>query len=197
MNQYLDEKDGKWHISLSVDIPRILIKNKLNFRLHSVVMRNGEVIRDPSLSSSNYIFGIAPSFMGKKGFFFSYFEPKEIEEIDQFKFGLCDERVRWHESTIISIKNEMPAPISEPELHEVDNSLVEHDLAAVEDMSFAKEVVSEVHIDTTNYIDSENLIEVSSKIATPIEEPLLVSKLEVPKEAPKKASVKKAGRRKK
>jgi hypothetical protein len=193
MNQYLDEKDGKWHISLSVDIPRILVKNKLNFRLHSVVMRNGEVIRDPSLSSSNYIFGIAPSFMGKKGFFFSYFEPKEIEEVDQFNFGLCDERVRWHESTIISIKNEMPAPISEPELHEVDSSSVEQDLAAVEDMSFVKEVVSEVHIDTTNYIDSENFIEVSSKVEIMAEEPLSVSRLE----APKKVTSKKVGRKKK
>jgi len=193
MNQYLDEKDGKWHISLSVDIPRILIKNKLNFRLHSIIMKNGEVIRDPSLSSSNYIFGIAPSFMGKKGFFFSYFEPKEIEEIDQFKFGLCDERVRWHESTIISIKNEMPAPISEPELHEVDSSLVEQDLAAVEDMSFAKEVVSEVHIDTISHIESATSAKLTSKIELITEESLSTSR----PETPKKATSKKVGRKKK
>jgi hypothetical protein len=197
MNQYLDEKDGKWHVSLSVDIPRILVKNKLNFRLHSVVMKNGEVVRDPSLSSSRYIFGIAPSFMGKKGFFFSYFEPTEIEEVDQFNFGLCDERVRWHEITIISIKNEMPAPVSEQEVHKVEYLSVEQELDSAEDIELAKEVISEIHIDTTDYIDSVSAIELTSQINNLTEEPFLASHLEVPNEAPKKAPAKKAGRKKK
>ena len=194
MNQYLDQKDGKWHVSLSVDIPRILVKNKLNFRLHSVVMKNGEVVRDPSLLSSRHIFGISPSFMGKKGFFFSYFEPTEIEEVDQFNFGLCDERVRWHESTIISIKNEMPLSVSEPEVHEVGNLSVEQELDSAEDMEIAKEVPSDIDI---NYTDSVSAIELTGQIDNLIEEPLLASHLEVPSEAPKKAPAKKAGRKKK
>jgi len=192
MNQYLDEKDGKWHVSLSVNIPRILIKNRLNFRLHSVVMKNGEVVRDPSLSSSRYIFGIAPSFMGKKGFFFSYFEPTEIEEVDQFNFGLCDERVRWHESTIISIKNEMPAPVSEPELHEVKFLSVERELATAEDIEPAKEVPPEVSIDDTDYIDSKDFIEPTIKIESLAEGLHPISQLD----ASKKTASKKIGRKK-
>jgi hypothetical protein len=193
MNQYLDEKDGKWHVSLSVDIPRILVKNKLNFRLHSVVMKNGEVVRDPSLSSSRYIFGIAPSFMGKKGFFFSYFEPTEIEEVDQFNFGLCDERVRWHESTIISIKNEIPVFASSPEVHKMESLSVEQELVSTKDMDFVEEIISETHIDIINYTDSENIIEVSSKIEIMAEETPPASRIE----APKKAVSKKIGRKKK
>ena len=105
MNQYLDQKDGKWHLTISVDVPRLLIKNKLNFRIYNVTMKSGEIIRDPSFNLSSYIFSVAPSFMGKRVFFSSYFEPKEIEDVVEFKFGFCDERVRWHENTIIAIKN--------------------------------------------------------------------------------------------
>jgi hypothetical protein len=193
MNQYLDEKDGKWHVSLSVDIPRILVKNKLNFRLHSVVMKNGEVVRDPSLSSSRYIFGIAPSFMGKKGFFFSYFEPTEIEEVDQFNFGLCDERVRWYESTIIFIKNEMPVSISEPETHEAGPLSSAQELSPADDMGVVKEVLSEISIDIVSYTDSKNVIESTIKIESPAEGPPPISQLE----APKNTASKKIGRKKK
>jgi hypothetical protein len=135
--------------------------------------------------------------MGKKGFFFSYFEPTEIEEVDQFNFGLCDERVRWYEITIISIKNEMPAPVSEPEVHKVEYLSVEQELDSAEDIELAKEVISEIHIDTTDYIDPVSAIELTGQIDNLIEEPLLASHLEVPSEAPKKAPAKKAGRKKK
>ena len=186
MNQYLDKKDGKWHVSLSMDIPRILIKNKLNFRLHSVVMKNGKVVRDPSLSSSKYIFEIAPSFMGKKGFFFSYFEPTEIEEVDKFNFGLCDERVRWHEITIISIKNEMPLSVSELEVHQVESLPSEQKLAPADNMGVVKEVLSEISIDIVSYTDSKNVIEPTIKIEPPAEEPPSISQLEAPKKGRRK-----------
>lgn len=65
MEQFLDA-DNKWHVTLTVDIPRVIVKNKLNFRLHSIVMKDGSIVRDPSLASSNYIFGISTSFLGKK-----------------------------------------------------------------------------------------------------------------------------------
>jgi hypothetical protein len=190
MNQYLDEKDGKWHVSLSVDIPRILVKNKLNFRLHSVVMKNGEVVRDPSLSSSRYIFGIAPSFMGKKGFFFSYFEPTEIEEVDQFNFGLCDERVRWYGNTIFSVKNEYIKNeiIIEPEIQQ---------LIATDNVRPAERVQSEVDTEIIDCINSDNIAELNSALESIFIEPPLVSQLEALKEAPKKAPAKKAGRKKK
>lgn len=193
MNQYLDQKDGKWHVSISIDIPRILVKNKLNFRLYSIVMKNGKVVRDPSISSSSYIFSIAPSFMGKKGFFLSYFEPKEVEEVDQFNFGLCDERVRWYESTIISIKNEMPSSVSEPEVHEVEPLPSEQKLVPAENMEFIKEAPLKIGTNTIDYIDSKNVIESTIKIEPLAEEPLLASQLDIPK----KAASKKVGRKKK
>ena len=31
MEQFLDA-DNKWHITLTVDMPRVIVKNKLNFR---------------------------------------------------------------------------------------------------------------------------------------------------------------------
>lgn len=193
MNQYLDQKDGKWHVSISMDIPRILVKNKLNFRLYSIVMKNGKVVRDPSISSSSYIFCIAPSFMGKKGFFLSYFEPKEVEEVDQFNFGLCDERVRWYESTIISIKNEMPSSVSEPEVHGAEPLSSEQKLAPADDMEFIKEAPLKISTDTINYIDSKNSIESTIKVESLVEEPLFASQLEIPK----KTASKKVGRKKK
>lgn len=130
MNQYLDQKDGKWHLIMSVDVPRLLIKNKLNFRIYNVTMKSGEVIRDPSFNLSSYIFSVAPSFMGKKVFFSSYFEPKEIEDVVEFKFGFCDERVRWHENTIIAIKNNYVRPdVIEYELLTEYSKLEENALA--------------------------------------------------------------------
>jgi hypothetical protein len=193
MNQYLDQKDGKWHLTISVDVPRLLIKNKLNFRIYNVAMKSGEVIRDPSFNLSSYIFSVAPSFMGKKVFFSSYFEPKEIEDVVQFKFGFCDERVRWHENTIISIKNEMPVLTSGPEIHQVENLSVKQELVAAKDMDFVKEIPSEIHIDTVNCTDFENIIEVSSKVEIMAEEPLSAFRTG----APKKAASKKVGRKKK
>jgi len=193
MNQYLDKKDGKWHVSLSMDIPRILIKNKLNFRLHSVVMKNGKVVRDPSLSSSKYIFEIAPSFMGKKGFFFSYFEPTEIEEVDKFNFGLCDERVRWYDDTIISVKSEMITLVNELEVHKIESSPTEkQEFAPAYDIEFTSEIIPSAIINYELHIDSEDLIKLVGKAEAISEEPLLISSLE----APKKASAKKGGRRK-
>lgn len=125
MNQYLDEKDGKWHITMNVSIPRVLIKNKLNFRLYSVTMKNGKVIRDPSLKLSKYVFGISPSLMGRVVFFNTSFDVNEISEISEFKLGLCDERIRWYEDTFISIENNLVTAtlIKQDELAESEMSV--------------------------------------------------------------------------
>lgn len=109
MEQFLDA-DNKWHVTLTVDIPRVIVKNKLNFRLHSIVMKDGSIVRDPSLASSNYIFGISTSFLGKKTFFFSFFDATQIEDVAEFKFGLCDEGVRWYGNTIFSVNNKYIKP---------------------------------------------------------------------------------------
>lgn len=195
MNQYLDEKDKKWHISFSVDIPRVLIKNKLNFRLHSVVMKNGDVVRDPSLSSSNYIFSIAPSFMGKKVFFFSYFDTDVIEEVSDFKFGLCDERVRWYENTIISIKNEYLKNEALEIIPEIKVSLSEQTTTKISEVEttnktqfeFETAIPGLIHFESESNLDSIEKVEIQD------EKPLDIVRVETTK----KISAKKSGRKKK
>lgn len=189
MEQFLDA-DNKWHITFTVDMPRVIVKNKLNFRLHSIVMKDGSIVRDPSLVSSNYIFKISASFLGKKAFFFSFFDASQIEDISEFKFGLCDEGVRWYGNTIISIKNEYIKNeiIIEPEIQQ---------LIATDNVQPAEQVQSEVDTEIIDCINSDNISELNSVLESIFIEPPLVSQLEVLKEAPKKTFAKKTGRRKK
>jgi hypothetical protein len=195
MNQYLDQKDGKWHLTISVDVPRLLIKNKLNFRVYNVTMKSGEVIRDPSFNLSSYIFSVAPSFMGKKVFFSSYFEPKEIEEVVEFKFGFCDERVRWHENTIIIIKNNYIKPnvidyellTQAPKLKE-DTEVIKNPELDTKTLSDLPDILSIVNdADTISTL----LLEIASK-----EMPPVISEV-VNSDGNKKTYSKKVGRKKK
>lgn len=107
MQQYLDEKDGKWHVTMTVKVPSMTIKNVLNFRLHSVIMKDCSTVKDPELKSSSYVFNIPVKFLNKNIFFNAYFDPNEIKGIDLFKFGLCDEKVKWHESTFFTVVNKL------------------------------------------------------------------------------------------
>lgn len=106
MTQFLDKGDGKWHITMFVDIPRITIRNYLNFRIYSTTSFSGITIKDPPLISSNYVFHITPNLLGKKVFFNLSFSKASIANIDVFRFGLCDENIGWHHSTFFDIKNE-------------------------------------------------------------------------------------------
>jgi hypothetical protein len=105
MEQYLDQKDGKWHITFSTNLPKVIIKNKLNFRLYSVNMINGEAIRDPVLKNSSYIFSIPESLNGRSVFFNTSFDINQISNIEEFCFSLCDEKVSWSKEKVF-IKNE-------------------------------------------------------------------------------------------
>lgn len=106
MEQYLDEKDGKWHITMWVDIPNVVIRNKLNFRVHSSLSNDGSVIKDPDFTNSRYKFAIYQGLLGKRLFFNTSFDLTAINDIDTFTFGLCDEGVRWHNSLLFNVKNE-------------------------------------------------------------------------------------------
>lgn len=105
MEQYLDQKDGKWHITLWTELPRVMIKNKLNFRVKSITLNNGSVVADPQINNSKYIFSIPESILGKKVFFNFSFDTEEISNISKFNIGLCDEKVTWFNNTLISIEN--------------------------------------------------------------------------------------------
>ena len=105
MEQYLDQKDGKWHITLWAELPRVVIKNKLNFRIKSVTLNDGSVVSDPQINNSKYIFSIHESMLGKKIFFNFSFDKEEISNISKFNIGLCDEKIIWLNNTLISIEN--------------------------------------------------------------------------------------------
>lgn len=195
MNQYLDQKDGKWHLTMSVDVPRLLIKNKLNFRIYNVTMKSGEVIRDPSFNLSSYIFSVAPSFLGKRVFFSSYFEPKEIEDVVEFKFGFCDERVRWYEGTIISIENNYVRPEAAkdekstpvPELKE-DTEIIKDPKFDTDTLFNLPDITGIVH----DIVDISTLpLEIAIKDMTPVVTEVTIH------DSNKKTYPKKVGRKKK
>lgn len=106
MNQFLNKDDDKWHITMFVDIPRIVIRNHLNFRIYSVTSPSGVVTKDPSILNSNYIFRITQNLLGKKVFFNVSLSRPSIANVDMFRFGLCDENIGWHYSTLFDVKNE-------------------------------------------------------------------------------------------
>lgn len=106
MNQFLDKDDDKWHITMFVDIPRIVIRNHLNFRIYSVTSPSGVVTKDPPILNSNYVFHITQNLLGKKVFFNVSLSRPSIANVDMFRFGLCDENIGWHHSTFFDVKNE-------------------------------------------------------------------------------------------
>lgn len=110
MNQFLDKNDGKWHITMFVDIPRVAIRNHLNFRIFSTTSRGGIVTKDPAIPNSNCSFHITPNLLGRKVFFNIAFSKASIANVDVFRFGLCDEMIGWHHSTFLDIKNEYYMP---------------------------------------------------------------------------------------
>lgn len=106
MNQFLGKDDGKWHITITVNIPRVHIRNQLNYRIYSTTTHGGVVTKDPSLVGSNCSFSITPDLLGKNVFFNMSFLKASIANVDVFRFGLCDEMFGWHHSTFLDIKNE-------------------------------------------------------------------------------------------
>ena len=105
MEQYLDQKDGKWHITLWTELPRVIVKNKLNFRIKSVTLNDGSVVSDPQINNSKHKFSINDSMLGKRVFFNFSFDIEEISNISNIKIGLCDEKIVWFSNTIIDIVN--------------------------------------------------------------------------------------------
>ena len=106
MEQYLDQKDGMWHITMFVNIPNIIVKNKLNFRIKEIKLKNNTIQVDPVISNSKHSFYIPKNMLNKKVFFNFKFDISEIKNINEFTIGLCDENVGWFLKTIIVIKNE-------------------------------------------------------------------------------------------
>lgn len=111
MNQFLGKDDGKWHITMFVDIPRVVIRNQLNFRLYSTTSTGGTTTKDPSIINSTYVFHITPNLLGRKVFFNVSFAKAAIANVSTFRFGLCDEMIGWHHATLFDVKNEYSGEI--------------------------------------------------------------------------------------
>jgi len=96
IKQYLDNVDGKWHITMIVTVPSVSIRNRLNFRVKSIVMTDDKKISDPVLNDSLYVFNIPTKFLGRDIFFNASFSREVIKDIKSICFGFCDEKIRWH-----------------------------------------------------------------------------------------------------
>jgi len=106
MKQYLDKESNTWNIELVTKVPLYSSKKEFNFRIKSVEKINGEIINDPTLHSSKYIFSINKNMLGKNIYFIFKFSKEDINDIKSFTFGFCDEMVRWLPATFLNYENE-------------------------------------------------------------------------------------------
>lgn len=95
MNQYFNQNTGKYHLTLEIEIPKHLPSRPVNFRIFSITNRLHEIIRDPKILNSNYVFEIYRYLFGKKVFFNFSFDKNEFENIRSINLGLCEENVSW------------------------------------------------------------------------------------------------------
>jgi hypothetical protein len=106
MRQYLEEKSNTWNIEIVTSVPLYSSKKEFNFRIKSVEKTNGEIINDPTLHSSKYIFSINKNMLGKNMYFNFKFSTEDISDVKSFTFGFCDEMVRWLTKTFLTYENE-------------------------------------------------------------------------------------------
>jgi hypothetical protein len=123
MKQYLEEEKNIWNIELVTKVPLYSSRKEFNFRIKSVEKINGEIINDPALYSSKYIFSINKNMLGKNMYFNFKFSTEDISDVKSFTFGFCDEMVRWLTKTFLTYENEFlkikNAEILEEETSEV------------------------------------------------------------------------------
>lgn len=105
MSFVFNELTNHCHINIVASVPNYKVKNRLNFRIHSVEMKDGKIVRDPTFADSTYVFPIKNALVGKKIQFNFSFLRSEIENVKKFKIGFCDEMVRWLDSTILTFEN--------------------------------------------------------------------------------------------
>lgn len=105
MSFVFDQLTEKCSITIVAGVPNYKVKNKLNFRIHSVELTDGRIVRDPYFADSIYVFPIKNGLVGKKIQFNFSFLKSEIKNVKKFKIGFCDEMVRWLDSTILTFEN--------------------------------------------------------------------------------------------
>lgn len=95
--------NGRYIISISVDIPNLAITQILNFRINSATYNDGQVVQDPHIPNSSYTFEIGRGLLNKRANFELAFDLIEIVNIKSITIGFCDEMVRWYTDTLKKI----------------------------------------------------------------------------------------------
>lgn len=105
MNYSIDQKikNNKYCISIRCKIPNLKITKILNFRIYKSILEEDDVIKDPEIPNSNYIFNISKSMLNSFYVFEFLFDINEISKYKSFIIGFCDEFVQWNEKTFIRV----------------------------------------------------------------------------------------------
>lgn len=161
MEQFLDQKDGKWHITMWMTVPIVNVKHSYNFRVHSITNNDDSIVRDPAISNSHYVFGLGTKFFSKKVFFNASFDPLEIQDIKSFKFGFCNEQIAWLSNTFLVVENNCPRIINNNDV------VVEERTLEVENLDVMKESASAIVETSLNLNESEIIAndEVSTELS--------------------------------
>lgn len=96
-------KKNRYKIFISLVIPNLEITRILNFRIKSVTLLNNNIINDPDINNSNYIFEISNSMINTECNFIFDFDIFEISNIKNITIGFCNELIRWYEDTFEKI----------------------------------------------------------------------------------------------
>ena len=86
---------NRYKFTISATIPNLQITKILNFRVKSITLLDNQVINDPHIANSNYIFEIKENQVNKNYDFIFDFDITEISNIKNIDIGFCDEFVTW------------------------------------------------------------------------------------------------------
>ena len=95
---------SRYKFTVSAAIPKLQITKILNFRVKSITLLNNQVVNDPQIANSKYIFEIKETQVNKNYNFIFDFDITEISNIKEIDIGFCDEFVRWYDHTVKKIK---------------------------------------------------------------------------------------------
>jgi hypothetical protein len=179
MEQFLDQKDNKWHITMWVIVPVVNVRHSYNFRAHSIVNNDSSVIRDPVISNSNYIFALGTKFFNKKVFFNASFDPLEIQNIKSFKFGFCNEQVAWLNNTFVVVENNCPKITN-------NNAVIEEEVLEVKILDIIEEPEL-INIKIPESLNESELASIEMVVSSSpmLDDILTEQKVEVPLVEPK------------
>lgn len=95
--------NGRYIISISVDVPNLVITQNLNFRIYSASYSDDQIINDPHIPNSSYTFEIGRGALNRRANFEFSFDLVEMANIKSITIGFCDEMVRWYTDTLQKI----------------------------------------------------------------------------------------------